>query len=379
MTYISGKKIKHFYLKDYEYESFSPAFINQSFDWQDKRITLLLEEAMRLLGELNAYSELVPDVEFFIRMHVVKEATKSSRIEGTRTEIGEAILPKEEIAPEKREDWEEVQNYIRAMNFSVSRLKTLPLSMRLLNETHEKLLTGVRGKEKRPGTIRKSQNWIGGPNFKDAKFVPPHHDELPDLLTDLEKFWHNKEIALPLLIKTAIGHYQFETIHPYLDGNGRLGRLLITLQLMESGVLSYPCLYLSDYLEKHRIEYFDSLTLVRSHSDMDQWLRFFLTGMIETANQGRGTFCNIVRLRSRYEEKITSFGRQAVLARTFLLKLFSWPAISVSMAADKLDVSFNTAASLIMRFHKAGMLKEMTGSSRNKLFLLHEYVDLFKK
>lgn len=376
--YNSGSYRKHFQGKDYECQSFLPSSVNCYYEWEDKRILPLLEEAIRLVGELNAYSFLVPDVDFFIQMHVKNEALKSSRIEGTRTEMDEVILPEEEIMPEKRDDWSEVQNYIKAINYSIAQLNEIPLSMRLLEKSHEILLSGVRGKERQPGQVRTTQNWIGGSSIKTASFIPPHPDDMRASLTDLELFWHNKKINMPNLIKIAISHYQFETIHPFNDGNGRIGRMLITLHLIELGILQKPTLYLSDYFERNKGAYYDALTFVRDHNDMDQWIIFFLSAVIETAKKSKNTFRKIISLRGVYEQRIIKNGRKIKLINDLLLRLFSNPAIRVSDVSNLLGKSISTSNNLIKEMERIGILKEITGFSRNRIFILHEYLDIFR-
>ncbi len=376
------------YFADYEageslqqtgYESFLPTPVNHGWNWTDPRINTLLEDATRALGELNAFSQIIPDVDLFIQLHVVKEANASSRIEGTRTEMEEAIRPEEDVPAERREDWKEVQNYVRAMREAIDALDDLPLSTRLLKQTHATLMAEVRGQHRNPGEYRSSQNWIGGSSPDDAVFIPPPHNRVPELMSDLEKFWHNDAIQVPHLIRIAISHYQFETIHPFLDGNGRIGRLLITLYLISKGLLTQPALYLSSYVDAHRSAYYQSLSRVRETDDIGQWVRFFLVAVRETAQQGRDTFDRIVDLRERAEEKAASLGRKAGNAHRLLTLLYQQPFVNAKDVAEYLDVTHATALNLLDDFEELGLLDETTGRQRNRRYLFSEYVSLFTR
>lgn len=364
--------------RGFEYQYFLPQKINHSFVWTDENINDLLEKASFKLGELNSFSRLVPDTDMFIIMHIFKEAVVSSRIEGTQTNIEEAFVDEKDINPEKRDDWKEVNNYVTAMNNAIDELKTLPLSNRLLKNTHKILLSSGRGERKTPGEFRVSQNWIGGATLADAVFIPPVHTELSELLSDLEFFLNNRDIKIPHLVRIAIGHYQFETIHPFLDGNGRIGRLLITLYLVASGILEKPLLYLSDFFEKNKTLYYDNLTFVRTKNDLAQWLKFFLTGVIVTAEKSVETLRKIIELKAHIEkEKLMSLGKRSKQALELFHHLFKKPVISVSDAQKMTGLSPKAANELVRIFVELKILRETTGYQRNRVFVFDEYLRMF--
>jgi Fic family protein len=358
------------------HKSFTPSYIHRAWNLDNMEVIALLSQADRQLGRLDMYSEYV-NIDLFIRMHITKEATQSSKIEGTQTNMEEAFLSKEEIPIEKRDDWEEVQNYITAMNEAVQMLHQLPFSTRLIKNTHGILLQGVRGEQKLPGEFRSSQNWIGGASISDAVFVPPNFSAISELMSDLEKFANDEEFAIPDLIKIAIIHYQFETIHPFLDGNGRVGRLLITLYLVNKGILKQPILYLSDFFERHRTLYYDNLMRVRTHNDINQWLKFFLTGVIETAQKGVQTFDGILRLQKALDLQIKNMGSRGNDAKKVIDCLYTRPIIDAAKVADIIEKSNVTAYSLINTLVELNVLKEITGAKRKRIFIFKDYLDLF--
>lgn len=363
-----------------EYKSFLPNPIHREWVISSPEVQTLLGQADRAVGELNAFAQLVPDIEFFIRMYVAKEANQSTRIEGTQTNIEDAFKDVSDISPEARDDWHELHNYIAAINFAIGRLETFPLSNRLLRDTHAVLMRGARGKTKMPGEFRNSQNWIGV-SLKNAAFIPPHHQHVENLMSDLEKFLHDERIMVPPLIKIAIAHYQFETIHPFLDGNGRLGRLMISLFLASEKLLVRPALYLSDYFERNKTAYIDHLMAVREGNHLQAWLVFFLHGVAETANRSVEVFRKILAIKERLEREVLpkfSHRRQAN-AQALVKELYSAPVVQIWLVEKRLGLQKNTASALVADFVKHGVLQEITAQKRNRVFVFREYLDLFRK
>lgn len=368
-----------YYIKKIDYKSFMPEKINSAWSWTDRELTKLVEKSAIAIGQLDAYSHQIPNIDHFIRMYVVKEATVSSKIEGTQTNMEEAMLQETDIQPERRNDWIEVNNYIEALNSSINLLKDLPLSSRLLKSAHKILLRGVRGENKLPGEFRRSQNWIGGSSLLSAVFIPPIWEEVDPLMGDAENFLHNEDLGLTNLIKIAIAHYQFETIHPFLDGNGRIGRLMITLYLVEKGIIQKPVLYLSDFFEKNREQYYDNLTRVRTQNDLLKWVKFFLIGVIETCESSSQTLKSILQLKKECEEKrIYTLGKKVKTAKILLDYLFQQPIVDAETVASQTKVSLVSSYKLLDDFVRLKILREMTGAKRNRLFVFDEYFTLFK-
>ncbi|HEY5139844.1 MAG TPA: Fic family protein [Methylococcales bacterium] len=372
-NFQSGRYIQQGY-----YKSFQPNPINRAWALDNMELIQLLGQADRDLGRLDMYSEYIPNIDLFISMHVLKEATQSSKIEGTQTNIEEALLDREDVAPDKRDDWEEVQNYVASMKEAISRLQELPFSARLIRETHKTLMQGVRGKHKQPGEFRQSQNWIGGATISDAMFVPPVHTSIGELMGDMEQFVHNNTQYFPELLKIALVHYQFETIHPFLDGNGRVGRLLITLYLVSKGILKQPVLYLSDFFERNRTHYYDNLMRVRAKNDLLQWFKFFLVGIIETASSSVATFDNILKLQKQVESQIQTLGSRTARAQKVVHYLYQRPIINAAKVGEIADISPASAYKLIADLEQFGILNEITGGKRGKLYIFTAYLQLFK-
>lgn len=365
-------------MQSIDYKYFLPNFINTDWIWNDPKMNKLIENASFQLGQLNSFAKLVPNIDLFIHLHITKEAVLSSKIEGTQTHFDEAFLQKENINPERKDDWQEVQNYTQALNEAIEQLRTLPLSSRLILRTHEILMQGVRGEKKTPGEYRRSQNWIGGKSLADAVFIPPHYNHLHELISDLENFIHNESIEIPMLVKAAVIHYQFETIHPFLDGNGRIGRLLITLFLIEKQVLAKPLLYLSSFFEKNKNLYYDNLTRVRTHNDILQWIKYFLVGIAQTAEQAAETLSKIIELKLQNEHLIQqTFGKRIKTGLLLHNYLLMQPVVTIKEVQRKCNLTPKSAGELVRLMEKNGILKEFTGNFRNRIFGFAPYLNLF--
>jgi len=340
----------------------------------------LLSQADRALGRLDGSIQTLPHPDLFVAMYVRKEAVLSSQIEGTQSSLQDVLAAEARVlSPDRPDDVDEVFNYVGAMNYGLERLDTLPVSVRLIREIHERLLTGVRGQHLTPGEPRTSQNWIGpgGCTLAEATFVPPPPHELPRLLGELELFLHD-DSPLPLLIRIGLAHAQFETIHPFLDGNGRIGRLLITFLLCEKDVLQKPVLYLSHYFKRYRQQYYDHLQAIRDHGAWEPWLAFFLKGVFEVSQQATETARQILLLRERHRQIITdSFGRAAGNGHRVLEHLYQHPIVAVTEVQELIQTSYPAANNLVAQFVTHGVLHEMTGQKRNRRFIYRDYIDLF--
>ncbi len=348
----------------------------------DEEMLTLLSQADRALGRLDGSTEMLPNPDLFVFMYVRKEAVLSSQIEGTQASLMDVLeFEAQALEPNRPQDVPEVVNYIDAMNYGLERLKSLPLSLRLICEIHEKLLAGVRGSERSPGEVRRSQNWIGAPGINglaNASFVPPPPHEMSEALDNLEKFFYDKKF-MPLLIKVGLIHAQFETIHPFLDGNGRIGRLLITFLLCEKGILKLPLLYLSYYFKRHRSEYYDRLQAIRDRGDWEGWLKFFLRGVYEVAKEATETARKIVKLREEHRAMITTkLGRSASKALLLLEMLYFRPIVSVHTVMEARKLTYANANKPIKELCRIGLLKEFTGQRRNRRFSYVPYLSLFE-
>lgn len=349
----------------------------------DGGLQQLLSAADRALGRLDGSIQTLPDPDLFVFMYVRKEAVLSSQIEGTQSSLNDVLSAEAHMMdPDRPRDVAEVLNYVKAMNHGLARLDTLPISVRLLQELHEILLRNVRGGRHQPGELRTSQNWIGpaGATLNEASFVPPPPHEVPQALSDLERFLHS-DASLPALIKIGLAHAQFETIHPFLDGNGRIGRLLITFLLCEREILQKPVLYLSWYFRQHRETYYARLQGLRDEpKGWEAWLEFFLAGVAEVSREATQTARRIVELRENHRALITRhFGRVAGNGLMVLERLYTAPIVTVNTVASQLQVSFSAANNLMNKFIEHGLLAEFTGQARNRQFRYDAYVRIFSE
>lgn len=346
----------------------------------DRELLNLLSDADRKLGRLDGLTQVLPNPDLFVAMYVQKEAVLSSQIEGTQASFVDVLQM--DFDPEhKRNDVEEVVNYVKAMKFGMQRLEALPLCLRLICEIHGILMSGVRGSTRNPGEFRRSQNWIGptGCTLATASFVPPPPAEMSLALGDLEKYMH-QENDLPKLIQIALIHAQFETIHPFLDGNGRMGRLLITFWLYQQKILDYPLLYISYFFKKNRMEYYDRLSEIRNKGDWENWVKFFLRAVVETSDEATTTGKLIIQLKDRFSKILQQETRGKGNSLLMLDFLFEQPVVTVNSIRDHFNVSYPTAKILVDNFVRLKILKLIDeGRARNKVYIFSEYVDILSK
>ena len=364
---------------DSAYKSFTPTPLPPSPTIElDSDMVNLLVAANRQLAVLEGLSAHIPNVNLFVSMYVRKEALMSSQIEGTQATLEDVLDPL--LDENANRNVADVINYIKATEFAIARQKELPLSGRLIKETHAVLMAGVRGQEKNPGEFRRSQNWIGGQGsaLKNARYIPPNVEDMTDAMSDLEKYI-NAEDDLDALIRAALIHYQFETIHPFLDGNGRVGRLLITLFLMEKGVLSAPALYISYFLKKNRVEYYDRMTEVRNKGSYEQWVKFFLQAISESAEDAVDKIQKLSALHAKNAEVIGGMGRAAKTAALLLSYLEANPIIEIQKTASALGLAFSTTSAAIQRLVEAGILVQSAGEQRNRVFSYEAYLALLRE
>lgn len=361
---------------DAQYKAFIPSKLPFEIK-MDADLQSLLSKADLALGRLDGVADILPDVSFFILMYLRKEATLSSQIEGTQATFVDVLKAEAKIeGTEIHKDVDEILNYIKTLNFGVYRSQQLPLSLRLIKEMHNELLKGVRGETKSPGDFRASQNWVGGVTINTATYVPPPHPYVLDLMGNIEDYLHDKS-PIPILIKTGLVHAQFETIHPFLDGNGRMGRLLITYYLCEQNILREPLLYLSDFFKKHKSIYYDKLTDYRQKDDIEGWLKFFLEGVIETSQSAVEAARKIIRLREDSYAKIASLGKSSEKGMILLKKLFKNPLVRVKDVEEITSLENPNALALISKFVAKNILYEITGKRRYRVYAFKDYIDIF--
>ncbi|MGI6436371.1 MAG: Fic family protein [Syntrophomonadaceae bacterium] len=335
----------------------------------------IISKADRALGRLDGITEILPNPDLFVAMYIRQEAVLSSQIEGTQASLIDVLEYESKAVRASNRDVSDVLNYIKAINYGLNRLETLPLSLRLIREIHLHLLQGTRGSNRNPGEFRQSQNWIGpqGCTLMNAAFVPPPAQEMMQAMGDLEIFL-NDDIHLPFLIKVGLAHAQFETIHPFLDGNGRMGRLLITFLLCSSGILKKPLLYLSYYFKKFRNEYYNYLQAIRDNDAWEPWLIFFLNGVYEVSQEATQKARMIIQMRENHRELVNDFGSNALPLLEFL---YQKPIITVNEVSSALDINYSTANRLVNSFNDTGILSKLSGKSRNRVYHYSSYLDLF--